>query len=213
MTDPKRWEENWQRGWIPFHRNEVNPVLKKYFPSPAPERVLVPLCGKSLDMGWLAKKSSEVVGVELVALAVEFFFQEHQIPYEKEKKEGFHLYKGRNIQIYQGDFFDLAPEETGTFPFIYDRAALVALDKDTRPSYAKHLQSFLQEDGIILLVGLEYEPSEGLGPPFSVPKGEIQSHYPGFQIEVLEKEASPVPPHLAEKGIQSLMNTVYYIKK
>ena len=37
----------------------------------------MPLCGKSLDMVWLAAQGHEVLGVELAPLAVEQFFAEN----------------------------------------------------------------------------------------------------------------------------------------
>lgn len=40
-------------------------------------RVFVPLCGKSLDMIWLAQQGHEVIGVELSPVAVEDFFREN----------------------------------------------------------------------------------------------------------------------------------------
>ena len=39
--------------------------------------VLVPLCGKSLDMIWLAQQGHRVIGVELSDVAVESFFSEN----------------------------------------------------------------------------------------------------------------------------------------
>ena len=39
----------------------------------------MPLCGKSLDMVWLAAQGHEVLGVELAPLAVEQFFAENEL--------------------------------------------------------------------------------------------------------------------------------------
>ena len=55
--DEAFWQRRWARNEIGFHLNEVNPYLRRHWPSlklAQGARVLVPLCGKSLDMAWLA---------------------------------------------------------------------------------------------------------------------------------------------------------------
>mgnify|MGYP000992455332 CR=1 FL=1 len=62
------WLERWRNGQIGFHNSEVNGMLLRHHAQlGAAARVLVPLCGKSLDMGWLAAQGHEVVGIELSA--------------------------------------------------------------------------------------------------------------------------------------------------
>mgnify|MGYP002653846199 CR=1 FL=1 len=53
---PEYWHDRWQRGDTGWHRDGVMPLLQKHWPvlGPQPdEQVLVPLCGKTLDMPWL----------------------------------------------------------------------------------------------------------------------------------------------------------------
>lgn len=74
---PEFWHKRWTSNQIGFHLPEVNPYLQRYWPQLGLEegaRVLVPLCGKSLDLLWLAKCGHEVLGVELSEKAVEDFF-------------------------------------------------------------------------------------------------------------------------------------------
>lgn len=62
------WQARWQRNEIGFHLSEVNPYLLRHWPTlglSADSRVLVPLCGKSLDLSWLAGQGHAVLGVEL----------------------------------------------------------------------------------------------------------------------------------------------------
>lgn len=73
------WQRRWARNEIGFHLNEVNPYLRRHWPNlrlAEGARVLVPLCGKSLDMAWLAEQGFAVLGVELSERAVEDFFAE-----------------------------------------------------------------------------------------------------------------------------------------
>ena len=76
------WENRWitnQTGW---HRSVYNDLMVKYWPKlgiPTDSKVLVPLCGKSLDMLWLAEKGHAIVGIEFTRLAVERFFSENNL--------------------------------------------------------------------------------------------------------------------------------------
>ncbi len=73
------WHSRWQEKRIGFNQSAVNPLLINYFKQlnlPAGSLVFVPLCGKSIDMAWLAAQGYDVVGVELVETAVQAFFTE-----------------------------------------------------------------------------------------------------------------------------------------
>ena len=70
------WESRWRENRIGFHLNEVNPYLMKFSDQllyQNPNSVFVPLCGKTLDLCWLTKKTKKVIGVELVRKAVQDF--------------------------------------------------------------------------------------------------------------------------------------------
>ncbi len=60
------WLKKWESNEIGFHQETVNEMLKACWPevgAPAGGSVLVPLCGKSLDMCWLAGQGHRVVGL------------------------------------------------------------------------------------------------------------------------------------------------------
>src|SRR3546814_12861307 len=69
-----------------------SPLLEKHWPSlglATGSRVFVPLCGKSLDMAWLAARGHRVLGVELSPLAVGQFFDENGLaPAQREPPLG-----------------------------------------------------------------------------------------------------------------------------
>ena len=57
------WESRWQSDRIGFHLKEVNPYLIRFSDKllhQNPDRVFVPLCGKTLDLCWLTKKRIKV---------------------------------------------------------------------------------------------------------------------------------------------------------
>ena len=64
--DPQYWINRWQENRIGFHEAGVNPLLERFLPLAAatPPRVLVPLCGKSEDLTWLAALGHPVLGVD-----------------------------------------------------------------------------------------------------------------------------------------------------
>ena len=75
--DEQFWQARWAENQIGFHQRETNPYLERYWSQlqlPAGCQVLVPLCGKTLDMLWLAAQGHRVLGVELAERAVEDFF-------------------------------------------------------------------------------------------------------------------------------------------
>ena len=66
------WHEKWQSNQIGFNQPKPNQLLLQYFDTlnlrPG-NKVFVPLCGKSIDMVWLASQGYEVLGVELSPIA------------------------------------------------------------------------------------------------------------------------------------------------
>ncbi|MDG1558004.1 MAG: hypothetical protein P8R03_00645, partial [Candidatus Poseidoniaceae archaeon] len=73
------WHQKWSTNQIGFHRPVVNDLLAKHWPTIEANQgtnVLVPLCGKTLDMHWLHDKGHTITGIELVEEAVHQFFDE-----------------------------------------------------------------------------------------------------------------------------------------
>ena len=74
------WGDRWHEGRIPFHQSNVTDLLAQHaehvWGTESMGRVLVPLCGKSLDMVFLADRADSIVGVEFVEQAVKDFFAE-----------------------------------------------------------------------------------------------------------------------------------------
>jgi thiopurine S-methyltransferase len=79
FMEPQFWHERWaiESDRLSPARGESLPaaVLASAEPQEG-ERVLVPLCGKSHRLLWLAHQGHAVVGVELSEKAVQDFFSE-----------------------------------------------------------------------------------------------------------------------------------------
>jgi thiopurine S-methyltransferase len=193
------WLDKWARDEIGFHRGSVNPVLEEHWASlgvPAHRGVLVPLCGKSLDMRWLEAVGHPVWGVELAEQAVRAYFAEGGETPELQHGNYLRAYRGSATTIYCGDFRDLAAPDIKGTGAVYDRGALVALPPRLRAHYADHVQRVVPEHTVMLLVSLEYEQAKVPGPPFSVPEAEIRSLYgERCSVETLDAgEARELPP-------------------
>src|SRR5687767_10112482 len=77
------WQQRWAVGRIGFHLAEPNPALVRHQHHLALKRgarVLVPLCGKSVDLEYLAAGgTNEVIGIELAEAAAKAFFDERKL--------------------------------------------------------------------------------------------------------------------------------------
>lgn len=188
--DASFWHNRWQTNQTGWHEHAVNPLLIAHFPSlhvPPGGRVFVPLCGKSLDLGWLLSRGYAVAGAELSELAVTQLFAELGMEVRISEVDKFTLFRGQKIDIFVGDIFDLSREILGPVDAVYDRAALVALPEAMRVQYAAHLKAIT---GLApqLVIGYEYDQTVVEGPPFSVTPDELHRHYSeGYTLTLLAR--------------------------
>ncbi len=172
---PSFWHERWQDGRIGFHRTAYNPRLTRWWPElDVTGRVLVPLCGKTLDLRWLAEQGHEVIGVELSSVACEAYFAELGVRPERDAPLGVQRYRHGRVSILCGDFFEI-PDELLQAEAAYDRAASVALPPDLRTAYARRLGEVVTRQ--MLLVAFVYPQAEREGPPFAIPAEEVSRLY------------------------------------
>lgn len=211
--DRNFWHERWQRNEIGFHRGSTHPALEACWPKAANrsgEPVLVPLCGKSLDMHWLAEQGHPVTGVELDRGAIEAFFDEAGMTPTLDESGPMPCLTAGGITLFAGDFLEFSPVEL--FGLVYDRAALIALPPETRPRYLDRLAELVKPGARGLLVTLEYPQEAMEGPPFSVTPDEIHAH-PAFEFSCLERE-DVLGSHqrFAEQGLPWLQEAVYTLR-
>ena len=184
------WHQKWEAGQIGFHRADVNPMLVRHLPALrlAPgARVFLPLCGKTLDIGWLRSQGFRVAGAELSELAVQQLFDELGIEPNVSELGSLMLYQTEGLDVFVGDIFDLTAQALGPVDAVYDRAALVALPGDMRGRYADHVAVITGRAGQ-LLITFEYDQSVMAGPPFSVPPAEVRGLYaPSYDLELLDQ--------------------------
>ena len=186
--DPAFWQSRWQEGRTAFHEGRPNTFLSRHHSWLAGcRRILVPLCGKSEDLAYLAGQGHEVVGVELVEDAVRQFFAEHAATPAVEQRGGFAAYTAGALTILAGDFFATTTALVGAVDGIYDRAALVALPPDMRGRYVEHVRAIAPAAKRELLISLEYPAGSMEGPPFSVDEVEVRARFADATIERVDE--------------------------
>ena len=210
------WQTRWDEGRIGFHQDEINPYLQRYWPSlgvTPGATVFVPLCGKSRDMLWLSEQGYSVIGVEIVARAVEAFFAENNLTVTQRQHGAFTLWESEGIKIFQGDFFSLGADDVAGITTVFDRASLIALPPAMRQRYAAQLRSTLPSKMSVLLVTMDYPQKEMDGPPFAVTEQEVALLYQNyFKIEVLcSEDILAANPRFQDQGLSRLQERIYML--
>ena len=192
------WFDRWREGQIGFHEGKPNASLETTVDElGSAKRVLVPLCGKSEDLAFLAARGHQVIGCELVEDAVKQFFAEHSITPTITKHAHHVQYTHGAITVFAGDYFKTDAALVGECTALYDRAALVALPPELRPRYAQHTRSLLVANAPMVLVTFEYDQSLMKGPPFSVREAEVREIYKPQAMRLVEETPDTRRPELS----------------
>ena len=206
------WLKKWESKEIGFHQNRVHNLLTKYkdfFSSPSTNKdcILVPLCGKSLDLIYLASLGLNVVGVELSSLACEEFFSENNIEFNKIQKSHWVEYTSSQITIICGDIFEIDFSKY-QFHYLYDRASLIALNTSLRHKYISLIKKLKIANQFIIT--LEFNDSLS-GPPFSISDKDIAQYY-GVEYSIETKEIIDLPLEVHKDKITTLKENLFYLR-
>ena len=213
---PEFWQKRWADNQIGFHQAQINPYLQRHWSQlnlADDAQVLVPLCGKSLDMLWLAGQGHRVLGVELSRKAAEDFFAGHELTPNVTQRGAFTVFEAGNISLWCGDFFALGATDMVECAGLYDRAALIALPPAMRERYAAHLLKILPSGTRGLLITLEYPQVQIEGPPFAVLEGEAEALLGGrWRLQTLEvADILGESPKFLKAGVAGLQERVYLL--
>jgi thiopurine S-methyltransferase len=180
------WKHRWETANTAWQKHTTHPSLLQFvdthlLKNQKNARVLVPLCGKSVDLAYLASHVgvSTVVGVEGVRQGIEEFSTEQPHLGMKEEEASAGSYKrwvGNRIVLLNGDFLALnASTAGGRVSGVWDRGALVAVDPSIRPAYVQVLGNVIAPGGVILLSAF-VRPNGDVttGPPFSIDEDEVR---------------------------------------
>lgn len=214
--DHSFWHQTWNKPQRGFHLDQVNPLLQRFLPPLSPDaRILVPLCGKSLDLTWLENKGFMVEGVELSEVAAQEFWQERKVSPQASVEGAFNCTRSGHLRFWQGDLFDLETSQLGPVDLIYDRAALVAWPEEMRARYLRKLTDLAPEGTQWLLICLDYPQKEMSGPPFSItPRVLKELVAPYWQPVLLHtQDILPEEPHFQGRGLSYLLETVWLLTR
>merc|ERR1712071_145075 len=188
------WDGKWKANKSPRHKNEINDFLATHFSHVTkiknPARILVPLCGKAVDMKWMYDSGHSVVGIEGVEEPIIQFFTEQNLEYRKEMVGNCPCYSTEDgrLKIFQSDLLLIDPEVVGKFDGVWDRGSLVAIYQEDREKYAELLKKLLAESFSYLIATMVYDQSQFPGPPRSVPVEEITKMFGDkCNVQVLEE--------------------------
>lgn len=220
--EPSFWHSKWDAKQIGFHQHEANPLLLQYWSSlnlPPHCEVFVPLCGKSLDICYLAELGHKVIGCELSQAAVEQFFSENDLAYSMSpvttSAGKLNQFDAEQVSLFQGDIFALTADEMPQLNSFYDRAALIAWPESMRQAYVEKLATLLPPKSLGLLITLDY-PQEALkGPPFAVSNDWVMANMSEyFDVELLScEDVLSDNPRFVNKEVSWLTESVYKLTR
>lgn len=211
------WLERWQHGETGWHLPEINVHLQEFWPGLglAPETlVFVPLCGKTLDLLWLASRGHGVVGVEISELGVKGLFAENGLDPRVTETPPFRTYAVDALRVLVGDYFDLTPVHLQGVGAVFDRASLIALPPKMRPAYAERFKTIVPTTASSLLITLDYDQNEMFGPPFSVGRDEVESLFGDrYRLRALASfDVIDESPGFRRRGLTALAEHVWKLE-
>ena len=209
------WRQVWVDRTIGFHKSEYNPHLVRYADLlKNHNHILLPLCGKTLDLHFLHQAGHRCTGIELVEQAIQEFFAEWSVSPRRDTTPP--RWTHENISIRQENIFNIQPNQLDSINAIYDRAALVALAPDTRQQYVDLMLSLLSKGGVILLITFEMPRSLDIGPPFSIPENFVHTLYEkASNIALLETiiQTDDELPFLKSRNLDWFKTQIWLIEK
>jgi len=216
--DADFWLERWEQGQTAFDQQVPHRWLDEHWSELGvadDATVFVPLCGKTVDMVWLAEGGHRIVGVELSSIAIADFFAGLGVEPEVRTERSFTISSWGPYELWCGDLFDLTSGDLASIGAVYDRASMVALPPDMRERFAEHLTAHVPASAPIFLVAFDYDQTEMSGPPHSVPREEIEARFvPAFSLSpvadesVIEKAAP-----MRERGLTELRETLVILRR
>ncbi|MAG58975.1 MAG: thiopurine S-methyltransferase [Planctomycetes bacterium] len=218
VDDPNHamWLGRWDEGRIGFHEPLVNGWLTHCADDLVHADggvVLIPLCGKTVDIPWLIARDVSVVGVELAKRAVEDLHAENRIEAAVTTEGAQQVWRSPGLTIYQGDFFALDPSVVGPCDAVWDRAAMIALPPEQRGAYVEHVMRFLRPGARVLLVALVYDESKMDGPPYAVPTAEVESGFSRHArvVKIGTRDVTTGNPRFVRSGLDEVHEVAFLI--
>ncbi|KAI1304848.1 hypothetical protein EDD11_005050 [Mortierella claussenii] len=157
------WNELWKQNIYPWDKPTPSPALVEVIEQkpisaqiPKTGNVLVPGCGRGVDVFYLGNEHRKAYGLDISPIAVQ---QCKEIRTQKGIPES-------HADFMVDDFFTFSIPEGG-FQLIYDYTFFCAIQPDLRPAWGKRMAELVFKDGV--LITLMYPLGTHTdGPPFAV---------------------------------------------
>jgi thiopurine S-methyltransferase len=208
------WYESWDEGGTKtsFHLRDVHPhaAMLAQHGLLDDATVLVPLCGKSVDLPYFAQHARKVIGVELVPQAVTQFFADNALT-PAENPPG--VFTADNLEIRCCDLFSLTPADLDPVDLVYDRASLIAFPEGMRELYVAKMIELIPPGSRYFINTLEYRPVLPT-PPFSVGPEQIEQYYGAtFDIEHVRRDERPEHRMVEKFGLDRLVEHGFLLRR
>ena len=176
-TKVGEWNTAWKEGPFPWHEEQVNNMLQKHIHDLTEGKpdlcIFVPLCGKTVDLLWLANKGYSVVGAECSRDAIVSFFQESGLEFTTDAiniapNGGYvHRAKEKDITIFECDIFYLTSDVVGRkVDGVWGRATISALEGEPlRRKYVNVISSLLAPNGRWMVDTFDFDPNDNPNGP------------------------------------------------
>jgi thiopurine S-methyltransferase len=180
-------------------------------------QVLIPLCGKNVDIKWLYDEGYCVYGVDASESALQTFFNQHNIKfdYQADFLDGFALFKSKDgrINLFCGDVFRFSPRVAGCqFDVVWDRGALMNMNVPHREKYVDMMRELLLPTGRILLSTFIYDTSKWRGPPYVIMREDVRKYFARyFHVNTLTSQDGLEPWRQEKWGIDWMKETGYML--
>lgn len=185
------WSKNcWSKGHTPWQQVKPHKQLLEFHEKligsnkkSADTSVLVPLCGKSVDLIWLWQQGHTVVGIEAVITAIHEFNKENHLHLrESINQDGLTTFTTEDgkLTIIVGDFLNLNLFNSlkGKFDAVWDRGSLVAIEPKLYSAYEATIGQLINPHGFrYLLSTYIYECPQFHPPPWSIDVNIVRALY------------------------------------
>ncbi len=211
--DLSYWDQRWREGQTGWIEPDANASLREHVAQlQGCQRVLVPLCGNTPDMTFLAQHGLEVVGLEGVREAATRFFSERGSTTHEGSILGAAALVHESVSIAIADVFAIQAQAP-IFDAVYDRGALVAIDPVDRVRYISSLHQWVRADARWLCVLFEHDLQEpDCGPPFSIRGEELAALFPTREVQLLgRRDLAESMTRMAARGATFLHETTWLV--
>jgi SAM-dependent methyltransferase len=158
------WETRFAAGDTPWERPGLHPAMRAWVEAgalPPGARVIIPGCGRSPELGFLAARGLDVTGADLSATALAF---------QRQKLDA----AGHAANLLEGDVLAHRPDTP--YDRVYEQTFLCAIPPRLRVAYEAALCDWLKPGGQLLALFMQKD--EAGGPPYGCALPAMRALFP-----------------------------------